>query len=196
MSLNNTYFETKGKDVTNPIPVDPGYIPPLPPTPPTPEPGSTPNIPRPTFSGEVSVTFYINESEPNRVSKVISIVSSETITIKEPCSIFSPVIYINTSSDLTSVNYMQMGGRYYFAKVTMLPGNLYMIEGKSDPLMTFGDQIRNNTALLARSQSMYNRYLPDNKVKLNAYEQVKILEFTSGFSKTQKYYLITIGGAS
>lgn len=196
MALNNTYFESKGRDITNPIPDTPGYVPPDVPTPPSPDPGSTPTIPRPTFSGNVSVTFYNNESEPNRLSKVLTSVLSESILIKEACSIFTPVIYINTSSDLTSVNYMKMGDRYYFAKVSMLPGNLYMIEGKSDPLMTFGDQIRNNTALLARSQSMYNRYLPDNKVKLNAYEQVKILEFSSGFSKTQNYYLITIGGAS
>lgn len=195
MALNNTYFESKGRDITNPIPDTPGYVPPDVPTPPSPDPGSTPTIPRPTFSGNVSVTFYNNESEPNRLSKVLTSVLSESILIKEACSIFTPVIYINTSTDLTSVNYMQIGDRYYFAKVTLMPGNLYRIEGKSDPLMTFNSQIRGNTALIARSQSTYNRYLADNRVKLNSYEQVKILEFTSGFSKTQNYYLITIGGA-
>ena len=60
MSLNNTYFETHGKDVTVPIPDTPGYTPPSPPTPPTPGSGSEPIIPRPSHDGTVSVTFYKN----------------------------------------------------------------------------------------------------------------------------------------
>lgn len=194
MTLNNTYFETRGKDVSVPIPDTPGYTPPTPPTPPTPGSGSVPSIPRPVFSGVMSVTLYNNSSEPNRVSKSITSIFTDTIAIKEDTDIFRPVIYINTSTDLLNVNYMQIGTRYYFATVSLLPGNLYRIEGSSDALMTFADQIRNTTALLGRSQSGYNRYLADNKVKLNAYEQVKRLEFTSGFSKTLNYYLITIGG--
>lgn len=196
MSLNNTYFESKGKDVSTPIPDTPGYTPPIVPVPPSPGSGSEPYIPRPSFSGVMSITLYNNSSEPNRVSKSLSSIYSASISIKDDTSIFTPVVYLNTSSNLTDVNYMRLGGRYYFAKVSLLPGNLYMIEGISDPLMTFSDQIRSTVALIGRSQSGYNRYLADNRVKLNAYEQVKRLEFPTGFSKTQHYYLITIGGAS
>ena len=196
MALNNTYFETKGRDITTPIPETPSYVPPVVPTPATPDPGSVPVIPRPTFSGNVSVSLYNNESEPNRVDKSISLIMSDSIVIKDECSLFTPVIYINTSTDLTNVNYMKIADRYYYAKVALLSGDLYMITGNSDALMTFASGIRSNTALVTRSQSSFNRYLPDGKVKLNAYEQVKCLEFPTGFSKTLNYYLITIGGAS
>ena len=50
-------------------------------------------------------------------------------------------------------------------------------------------------AIIKRNQNSYNRFLSDERIKLNAYEQVKTLKFSSGFSKTMQYYLVTIGGA-
>ena len=83
MALNNTYFETKGRDITTPIPDTPGYVPPSPPSPPSPDPGSVPSITPPVFSGNTSVALYVNSSEKNRVDKVLSSVFSDTIVIKD-----------------------------------------------------------------------------------------------------------------
>ena len=92
---------------------------------------------------------------------------------------------------------MQIDNRYYYATVHMLPGGgRYRIVGHSDVLMTFKDQIRNQVGIIARNQNSYNRFLNDDRVKLNSYEQVRTLEFPSGFSKSMNYYLITIGGAT
>ena len=195
MALNNTYFETKGRDITTPIPDTPGYVPPSPPTPPSPDPGSVPSIAPPTFSGNTSITLYVNSSEKNRVDKVLSSVFSDTIVVKDNVDIVRPVIILNTSTDLTGCNYMQLDDRYYYVTVHMLPGGgRYEIMGVSDPLMTFKNQIRSQTALIKRNENYYNRYLNDERIKLNAYEQVKTLKFSAGFSKTMQYYLVTIGG--
>ena len=195
MALNNTYFETKGKDITFPIPVQPSYVPPDVPTPQTPTPGSVPSIPVPTFSGNVSCTLYVNESERNQLDKIITSKLSDTIVIKEEVDVLNPIVYIKTSTDITGVNYMKLDDRYYYAHVQLLPGgDIYKVTGETDPLMTFKDAIRNNTGLISRNQNFYNRFLNDERVKLNAYEQVKTLKFSSGFSKTMQYYLITIGG--
>ena len=195
MALSNTYFETKGKDITFPIPIQPSYVPPDVPTPQTPTPGSVPSIPIPTFSGNVSCTLYVNESERNQLDKIITSKLSDTIVIKEEVDVLNPVVYIKTSTDITGVNYMKLDDRYYYAHVQLLPGgDIYKVTGETDPLMTFKDAIRNNTGLISRNQNFYNRFLNDERVKLNAYEQVKTLKFSSGFSKTMQYYLITIGG--
>lgn len=194
MSLNKTYFETKGRDITNPIPDTPSYVPPVVPTPPTPGSGSTPVIPRPVFTGDVSIGIYTNSSENNAVSKSISLVLSDTISIKDEMSIFTPVFYLNTATDITGCNYAKVGDRYYFAKITLVSGNMYRVDCKCDVLMSFSDQIRQQTGLIKRNISQYNRYLPDERIKLNAYESVKTLEFPQGFSKTMQYYLVTIGG--
>ena len=195
MALNNTYFESKGRDVSVPIPDTPGYTPPVPPIPPSPGSGSEPVIPRPSFSGNVSCTIYNNSSEIITLDKSLTTVLSCTLSLKEDVDIENPIVYINTSTDITKCNYMKLGNRYYFAHVEMLTGgDMYKVIGKTDPLTTFKDQIRNQTAIIGRNQNSYNRFLQDNRVKLNAYEQVKTLEFPSGFSKTMQYYLVAIGG--
>ena len=106
MALLNTYFETKGKDITNPIPDTPGYIPPVVPTPPTPGSGSTPNIPRPTYSGNVTITFYNNSSDNNEVNKSISQKDEKTVVFKEDVDLIEPSIVINSDSDVVTSNYM------------------------------------------------------------------------------------------
>lgn len=197
MSLNRTYFETKGRDISTPIPDTPSYVPPSPPTPPSPDPGNVPSITPPSFTGSTSIELYVNSSERNRVDKALTSVYTGSVVLKDNVDILNPEIKeFTTNANLPDCNYMKLGDRYYYAHVQMLPGgNRYKIVGETDPLMTFKDEIRNQTGLIRRNQNFYNRYLNDERVKLNAYEQVKTLMFPSGFSKTMQYYLVTIGGA-
>ena len=196
MALRNTYFESNKVYEPLPIPDIPGYVPPSPPVPPDPDPGSVPSLPRPTFSGNIDVTIYVNSSENNAVSKNISSVYTTTMIVKDEMSIFTPDFYLNTTTDITGCNYARVGDRYYFATITLVSGDLYHITCKCDVLMSFADQIRLQTGLIKRNLNNYNRYLPDEKVKLYSYESVKTLEFPSGFSKTMNYYLIALGGAN
>ena len=119
MSLNNTYFETKGRDVTTPIPETPSYVYPDVPTPQTPIPGSIPSINRPTFTGSsTTVTLYNCTAENNILDKssyLTSILSAD-ITIKDQCDLIDPIIYLNTSTSIINCNYMQAFGRYYFIR--------------------------------------------------------------------------------
>ena len=195
MALNNTYFESNKIYEPFPIPETPGYIPPVVPDPPDPGSGSVPDIPRPTFSGNISIILYNNTSERNAVNKNISEVLSDTIVVKDEMSIFTPVFLLNTTTDITGCNYAKVKDRYYYARITLMSGNLYKIECECDRLMTFRDAIKQQTGLIKRNMTQYNRYLPDERIKLNAYESIKTLEFSSGFSKTLNYYLIAIGGA-
>lgn len=195
MALNTTYFESKGRDVTVPIPDTPGYVPPSPPTPPTPGSGSTPSIPPTTFDGSVVCDIYYNSSENNKLDKDLSLVLSTSVMFKENTDLIDPYIILDTSDDLTGCNYMKLHDKYYYIQsVECLPGNMYGIKGHVDVLMTYRDQIRNQTALVSRNLNAYNRFLKDERIQLNAYEQVKTLKFSSGFSKTMQYYLVTIGG--
>ena len=144
MALNNTYFESNGRDVTTPIPVDPPYVPPVVPTPPTPDPGSVPVVPVPTFSGNVSCTLYINQCDPEMINKddYLSEVYDTTITIKDVCSMIDPVIILDSDTVLLSCNYMKLGAFYYYITVEALPGgSRYRIVGKRDPLTSFKNDI-------------------------------------------------------
>lgn len=196
MSLNTTYFETKGRDITTPIPDTPSYTPPSPPTPPTPGGGSVPSIPSTTFDGSVVCELYYNSSENNKLDKTLTSVLSTTVMFKDKTDLINPYVILDTSTDLTNCNYMKLNDKYYFiSSIECLPGGLFGVTGHVDVLMTYRDQIRNQTGLIKRNLNQYNRFLHDERIQLNAYKQTKTLKFSSGFSKTLNYYLVAIGGA-
>ena len=124
MALNNTYFETKKVYEPLPIPEQPGYVPPVVPTPDTPDPGSVPSITPPTFSGSISVQFYICSSDDDVLDKDITAKgSAKTVVIKEATRLDDFTIPFNDTS-IIGANYAQVGSRYYFCTPIMDKGNL------------------------------------------------------------------------
>lgn len=193
MALNKTYFETKGRDITVPIPDTPGYVPPTPPTPPTPGDGEHPSIPTPTFSGDTTIKLYVNNSERNVLSKNLSSETSVTISIKGSVSTKTPVIVLN--GDYSGYNYMYFNGKYYYIYPTLSKGGITEITAeKVDALMTYNSVIRDHTAVIARNAYTYNKYLNDHAFRTYAYKQTKTLEFPSGFNKALSWVLVAIGG--
>ncbi len=194
MSLNKTYFESKGRDVSVPIPDSPGYTPPSPPTPPTPGSGSTPVIPRPTFSGSTSVTFYTNSSDNNVLNKSISSTTSATVVFKDNVDLIEPVLILQNNSYIQASNYMEMLGRYYYiTSIECMPGNLLKVKARVDVLMSYRDQIKANSAIITRNANNVNTYIPDSKMKITSYTTVNTIQASAGFSNSLKYYLLAIG---
>lgn len=195
MALSKTYFETKGRNITNPIPDTPGYVPPSVPTPDTPDPGSVPSIPRPTFSGEVTVNFYKNNSDYNTVNKSLTSITSATLVVKDSLDLLNPDFYVEgLNASLPDEGlYMEMLGRYYFCKYSCEPGNLLHITGKVDVLMSHKTGIKANSAIIARNANNVNPYIKDNEQVITSYNTVHTLPFSGSFSKTLNYYLLAIG---
>lgn len=200
MALNNTYFESTGRDVTTPIPVEPPYVPPVVPTPPQPTPGTVPDlpdIPDPTFSGNVSCKFYINPCDPEMVHKdeYLTEVYDTVITIKDVCSMIDPVIVIDSDTILLSCNYMKMGSYYYFITVEALPGgSRYRIVGKRDPLTSFKNEILMLDVIVDKNQYESNMYIDDGSFITESRENIQLLNFSGGFNDSGRYILITAGG--
>lgn len=193
MALNNTYFESNKVYEPLPIPESPGYVPPSPPEPPTPGSGSTPVIPRPTFTGNVSVQFYINHSDDDTLDKNITAYGSgKSVTIKEACDILHFMIPFNDTS-LIGVNYAEVNGRYYYCHPVMDAGQLTGIRFDNDALMNNRSAIRALSAIVDRTGANFNTYLSDPKMAITAYTTMHTLEATSGFSQSLNYYLLTIG---
>ena len=194
MALNNTYFESRGRDISVPIPDTPGYTPPSPPTPPTPGSGSTPVIPRPTFTGSTTVSFYNNASDNNVLNKNIASTASATVVFKEPVDLIEPVLVVNNNSNILASNYMQMLGRYYYiSSIDCMPGNLLRVKAKVDPLMSWKDAIKSNNAIITRNAGNVNTYLNDSKMKITAYTTVNTIKSSGNISSSLKYYLLTVG---
>ena len=198
MSLNNTYFESTGRDVTTPIPPEPPYVPPVVPTPPTPEAGSVPDIPIPSFSGNVGVKLYINSCDPEMINKdnFLSEVYETEISIKDACSVVTPVIILDTDEDILSCNYMRMGDYYYNIIVEMLPGGKrYRITGKRDALTSFKNDILNLNVIVDKNEYEVNPYIDDGSYIVEERQKIETYQFPLGFNDSGTHILITAGGA-
>lgn len=197
MALNNTYFESNGRDVTTPIPVDPPYVPPIVPTPPQPDPGSVPDIPVPSFSGNVNVKLYVNAYDPEMINKdnFLSEIYSTTITIKDVCSVVTPGIILDSDVDISSCNYMKMGNYYYYITVDKLPGgNRFRIDGKRDALTSFKNDILMLDCIIDKQQYENNMYINDGSYIVEEREAVQVVNFSSGFEDSGHFILIAAGG--
>ena len=197
MALNNTYFESNGRDVTTPIPVDPPYVPPVVPTPPEPSPGSVPVVPVPTFSGNVACKLYINQCDPEMINKddYLSEIYSTTITIKDVCSMTDPIVILDSDTNLLSCNYMKLGAYYYYITIEALPGgSRYRIVGKRDALTSFKNDILMLDCIIDKQQYEQNMYINDGSFIVEEREAVQVVNFSYGFNDSGSFILIAAGG--
>ena len=198
MALNNTYFESNGRDVTLPIPEQPSYVPPVVPTPVTPDPGNTPVIPRPSFSGNVDCSIYINSCEKNMINKdnYLDELLSTTVTLKDVTSVVTPEIIINSDVDIRNANYMKLGDYYYFINIEMLPGGTrYKVRGVRDALTSFKSYILNLDVIVDKNEYEINPYLDDGSYLVEERQKIETISFTSGFNDSGSHILITAGGS-
>lgn len=146
-----------------------------------------------------NVVLYNNTSSPETVNKSLSSVGTYTGTLKDECSITRPEIMLKISSFPTNANYAYIAqfNRYYFIVDSPTYRNgLWIVNLKSDPLMSFKTQIKNNSAVVERQERNFNDYLIDGELPIeNDSDEVTKL-FSGGLSFTNEYDLIVISSDS
>lgn len=193
------YFNNKqnikgGGYIPLPVPSDPGYEPvPVPSV----DPGSTPVIPIPTFSGNASVTLYHNADEHRVLNKRISDAKEFDVILKEETSTIYPRIILQSDYDISNYNYayIDVTHRYYYCIITLMENGLYIIDMSVDVLMSHKDGIKNSIGLVDRVQNngYYNKDIPNNDILCQRGTTTKILKYERGFDKNTSFVLITAG---
>lgn len=193
------YFNTKQiKYMPQPLPSEPGYVPPAPPAAPAPQDGSIPDIPRPTFSGLSEVILYTTFDDNNVVDKKLENALSFQIAFKEATEIHSPVILLESNIDLTTFNYCKIAitNRYYYIdSIELVPGNLYRIRMHVDVLMSFKDGIKQMQGIMVKSND--SRYVEmdynDGSFVNREGNALEIKHFGLGFLE-QPVYMLQVAG--
>lgn len=129
----------------------------------------------------MDITLYINTNDNKVVNKTLQGAKAYTgCTIRREVSVDQPVIEITSTDDLRGYNYVYipMYSRYYHAKVSVGPNNVYTLTCKSDPLMSFKSSFLPKEAIIKRSASLYNLYMDDG----NFYISSKVRRQTKTFS--------------
>lgn len=113
----------------------------------------------------MQILLYQNTTENNRVDKTAYLTSAGTLSgaLKEGTSVLNPSILIERDA-LPSCNYINIPefGRYYFiTNIHSVRNKLWQLDCLVDALMTYKDQIKQQTAIIARQENSYNAKMFD-----------------------------------
>lgn len=197
MAYFNNKQNIKGEGyIPLPVPSDPGYEPvPVPSV----DPGSTPIIPLPTFSGNTVVTLYHNADEHRVLNKRLSDEREFNIVLKEETSSLNPQIILQSDYDLSTYNYafIDVTNRYYYCTITLMENGLFVINMEVDVLMSYKDGIKNLMGLVERVENTdyKNMDIPNNDIITQRGTTTKIIKYPRSLDKNNQYVLVTNGKA-
>ena len=144
----------------------------------------------------MDVITYTTTDEAEKVTKTLTNAATYSdVTMKDPTDVVHPVITIQTTANLSNVNYMRIEryGRYYFVeKPIAVKNGVWELHCTSDPLMSFKESLLNVSGTITRSETVYNVNLIDDEYKALAYKEIVTRQFP--FSVNQDtFILMTVG---
>ena len=144
----------------------------------------------------MQVQIYKTSSERHRLSKSLTNQINKTCHILDGTSITDPVIVIGYDASILQHSYAYIPdfSRYYFINnIEVLPGQELRLSLHVDVLMTYKDQIKACKARITRSQSNFDKYIPDSMIINKAQSKIIQRKLGAGFISANKYYIM-IGG--
>lgn len=148
----------------------------------------------------MTVIIYQNLSEGNVVDKNISEVVQVNGTLRDGTSILNPTIVIESGSDgIISANYIYIveWDRYYFVnEIANIRNNLWSFSCHVDVLMTYRNTIRQQSAIIARQEFLYNLYLDDDKFLVNAPRMMVTKAFPGRAPTGGNTFILTLAGGA
>ena len=144
----------------------------------------------------INIVLQTNLSEPQRVDKDLTDVTTLAATLRDDTSIQDPVLLVEADlADLAAVNYLTIeafGRSYFVTGMVSIATGLTEISAHVDVISSFKEQIRENRAIIARQESKWNLYLNDGAFKTYQDPMVMTAPFPSGFS-TYEFVLAVAG---
>lgn len=148
-----------------------------------------------------TIHFHQTSSAANVLNKEFTGEGVEVIgTLRAGASLIDPVFVVEANSPGFHANgmnycYVEEFGRYYFiTNIISTYNNLWEIHCHVDVLMSYKEQIKDQTAIVARQESQYNLMLDDGifMVYQNPKIQTKVFSNATPFER-QEFVLVVAG---
>lgn len=137
------------------------------------------------------VKLYKTLSEDNKVDKELTLVKEIGINLLIRSNVTS--FDFSLSGEIQDINYMYIPdfGKYYFLKSPTIERNGYTsFRAEEDVLMTYREQIRQETGIVLRQENEGNLYITDSNFPVENRNKTFFKKFPNGFEETINYYLI------
>lgn len=145
----------------------------------------------------MNVTLMTNLSEPNRVNKNVSGGYGFSGSLRNETSIIEPTIIVESGGSLAGYNYMHIPefGRYYFiTNIESIRTGIWAVSGHVDVLMTYANQIRGLSGVVARQENLKNKYLPDDRMLTITDRDVYQIPFQTKLQTGGESLVFTVAG--
>lgn len=141
-----------------------------------------------------------NEKNVLNKTYVDELTTQVDVTLKNETSITDPVFLISGDlNNITQFNYITCDffkRNYFIIDIKQVRHNLYEITAHVDVLMSFKNEILNNTAILDRAHSVYDDYLQDTNIQMESYKMVQTKKFNYTFVPETSLLLTVLGGGN
>lgn len=146
--------------------------------------------------------LYLNDSDARVLEKhLVEIIPQDTdnpeipINFISDSSIINPTFILSSATGIMEANYIFVPdlGRYYYITDKVLSKNQIQVSCHVDVLMSFKTAIKESWAILERQEKEFDLYLNDSLVPLENPNDVRTINFPSGFNESSGYVLIVAG---
>lgn len=144
----------------------------------------------------MEIQLCVNNSEVNKINKILSDSISLLGTLKDETSITNPEILIEIENP-SGYNYAHIPefNRYYFINdIISVGNNLWRISMHVDVLESFKNGILSQNCIIEKSTLGFDLYLPDENLITQVKTKTDIVNFPNGLLDTGEFILITAGG--
>ena len=116
------------------------------------------------------------------------------IEVLEPTDIIRPKLRISTGrlGQYTNYLWIQELDRFYYIRNITMENGYTIIDCEEDVLMTFRTGIAKKGAMISRSETNVNVYIPDENMKLLAPTRLKIKKWETPFHATSNYFYLAL----
>lgn len=140
------------------------------------------------------IKLYNNKSDSRVINKVLENELELNGEINNTYNYATIMLQLDvTELSISDYNYMIYDDKCFFiTEINYIAPNTIQVYFSLDVLETFKNDILSQTAIISRSENLFNKYLNDNKVVIQAPQRVQTQLFPNEpFSNVSKFILIT-----
>lgn len=145
----------------------------------------------------MTIKLYHNDSDKRTVNKTLTNEGSLAgATIIDDTTILNPRLKVRDNGIImVQYNYCYIADfkRYYYITNITVSNGYIIIDCKVDVLMSYANEIKACTGVIARQENVWSGYLDDSENFTNQYNNVSLKAFSTPFSKTLSYILLVNG---
>lgn len=145
----------------------------------------------------MTIKLYHNDSDKRTVNKTLTNEGSLTgATIIDETTILNPRLKVRDNGIImVQYNYCYIADfkRYYYITNITVSNGYIIIDCKVDVLMSYANEIKACTGVIARQENVWSGYLDDSENFTNQYNNVSLKAFNNPFSKALSYILLVSG---